>query len=100
MSTLFASPPRPLPIVLEPPTPKKPARSAIKKTPAMFQTHQATRKLILDRPECDVEETDIDDLLADERVKCVLDIVENSKGETILLYDDGTYCLAKQMQQQ
>lgn len=98
--------PTPMPVTLTvkrtsmdpPPAPKKP-RNPLRDSTTIFEPSQRMKKLVLNwQPECTVEETDIDDLLTETRRRCVLDIVENSRGETILLYDDGSYEMAKNMQ--
>jgi hypothetical protein len=94
MNALVASPPRPLAITLEPAAPRKP-RSILSRTPPMYESHQVAKKIVFDKPDCSLEETDIDDLLTETRTKGVLEIVESANGDTIVLFDDGTYSFAR-----
>lgn len=93
------TPPKPLESVFysQPPSaPTKPAsmcrfREQLSPTTTMKDATQTVRRQLFSYPVSELEETEIDDLFTDTREKKIEDILHNRKGETIVLFDDGTY---------
>ncbi len=84
------TPPRPISIHLTPGTPRK--RKSLSRIESMATVEQRTKRELFKYPDVSMEETDVFDLLNDDRPpRKVLQQITNDKEEIFILYDDGTY---------
>jgi hypothetical protein len=84
------TPPRPISIHLTPVAPRK--RKSLSRIESMATVEQKTKRELFKYPDVSMEETDVFELLNDDRPpRKVLQQITNDKEEIFILYDDGTY---------
>lgn len=103
MSGGILTPPKPVPVTLQPFTPhgiihpmtpnknKLVRRTKLSKTDAIFEKNQTIKRKLFDYPKAEMEETDINDLFFETRERCIVEIIRGSSGDEFILFDDGTY---------